>query len=240
MEMFYEKDEVVRLEKDEFLDPAFMTGTRLIIQNAPYPSPQRIAENWAHSITRRPEDLRAHVQRIFIFMTQADTSRIFSALVDLFLALGKRGYALRKRLLQLSKPYLLEQQYHSLHVSLHNGVADESDLPEAKYALLRQGKKNNRAFIVKRNRNKADDVTIMEHVQSYIEFGQIEQAKALLQQTIIEMAGDEACFEQLLEIFQKTEDKSGFAHFYQQLQRHRITIPDAWQQFRRECLNGGG
>ena len=225
---------LVTLQQDEFLDPEFLTLQSLSVQEALYCPPEIVTEKLAHRITQKPTDLRSHVQRIFIFSTQADTSRTFSALVDLFLALGKSGYALRKRLLQLSKPYLFDEQYHSLQSSLNNGVVDETDLPQAEQSLLRKGKKNNQAFIVKRDQNKADEVTVMEQVQSYIEFGQIEQAKALLQQTIIDTAGDDAYFEQLLEIFQKTEDKGGFAYFYQQLQHNRITIPDAWQQFKRE------
>jgi hypothetical protein len=67
----------------------------------------------AHTIARRPKDLRLHVERILLYAESGDPN-IIGALGDLFLVLGDKGLPLRRRMLALARPLLNRTDQHRL------------------------------------------------------------------------------------------------------------------------------
>lgn len=59
-----------------------------------------------HRILENPNDLRSHVQRILLLTDGDDESALQGALIDLFIALGERGDALKARMLTHAAPRL--------------------------------------------------------------------------------------------------------------------------------------
>lgn len=59
-----------------------------------------------HRILENPSDLRSHVQRILLLTEGTDESALQGALIDLFIALGERGDALKMRMLAHATPKL--------------------------------------------------------------------------------------------------------------------------------------
>ncbi|GAB6041158.1 hypothetical protein [Endothiovibrio diazotrophicus] len=111
-------------------DPAFFTPTTEL--NLRLPSPEwrtRYVENFAHRISRRPEDLIIHTLRIELLLSTGKASDVlasdalFDALVDLFIVLGERGLALRRRLLARAALQLPLIRYRQLSQALTNPQA---------------------------------------------------------------------------------------------------------------------
>jgi hypothetical protein len=71
----------------------------------------------AHTIARRPKDLRLHVERILLHAETSDPD-IIDALSDLFQVLGDKGLPLRRRMLALAKPFLNKIDHHRLQCLL--------------------------------------------------------------------------------------------------------------------------
>jgi hypothetical protein len=67
----------------------------------------------AHTIARRPKDLRLHVERILLYAESGDPDMI-GALGDLFLVLGDKGLPLRRRMLALARPFLSKTDQYRL------------------------------------------------------------------------------------------------------------------------------
>ena len=74
------------------------------------------------SIKREPLKLELHVQRINLLLDLEDAAGLKAALVDLYIALGYRGYALKLRMLSLIRPYLEPINYQSFMLTLLSGI----------------------------------------------------------------------------------------------------------------------
>jgi hypothetical protein len=74
----------------------------------------------AHTIARRPKDLRLHVERILLHAQTSDPD-IIGALYDLFGVLGDKGLPLRRRMLALARPFLSKTDRHRLQRLLGDG-----------------------------------------------------------------------------------------------------------------------
>jgi len=74
------------------------------------------------SIKREPLKLELHVQRINLLLDLEDIAGLKAALVDLYIALGYSGYALKLRMLSLIRPYLEPINYQSFMLTLYSGI----------------------------------------------------------------------------------------------------------------------
>jgi hypothetical protein len=74
------------------------------------------------SIKREPLKLELHIQRINLLLDLEDATGLKAALVDIYIALGSRGYALKLRMLSLIRPYLEPINYQSFVLTLESGI----------------------------------------------------------------------------------------------------------------------
>ncbi len=84
-------------------EPAFALDRAHALVADPGIDGERVRRHLEHAILRDPGDLRAHVQRIGLALDGGDGSYAGEALVDLELALGTRGRALRERMRALAQ-----------------------------------------------------------------------------------------------------------------------------------------
>ncbi len=210
------------------IEPVFLTEK----QQLELCSVTVLSEHAAHKITRNKNDLRTHVQRIQIFIKEQQTEATYSALVDLFLVLKSNGLALRKRMLANARSTLTTQQFTALKMLLLDGLNTESDVPYAKLTLLTQGRmvEPHQDFIQKITAKTEVAISPIEEAMSYIQHGQLEQAQATLQIAILHNPRQLELHYDLLEIFNKTEDKVQFSFCYKQLLEHNIVLPPQWRE----------
>ncbi|MFW5447925.1 MAG: tetratricopeptide repeat protein [Methylophagaceae bacterium] len=211
----------------ELVEPAFLTE-RLASELC---SVTVLSENTAHKITRNINDLRSHVQRIYLFIKEQQAKAVYSALVDLFLVLQGNGFALRKRMLASAQALLSEQQFDALRKSLLVGLNKEMDIPQAELALVTQGViASHQEFIQKNVVETEVAMSPIDEVRSYIEHGQLDQAQVTLQKAIVTHPHQLELHHNLLDIFQKTGDKDQFSSSYKQLLEQSIVLPPQWRE----------
>lgn len=92
-----------------------------------------------HFVAQHPQALLQHVQRIHMAVMLKDSAKVHSALLDLFLVLGKKGKAIRAEMLALGMPWLSEHEQAFYFAHLNEGVQARRQHPEAPYSVLSLG-----------------------------------------------------------------------------------------------------
>lgn len=186
------------------------------------------ADFLAHAIVRNPSDLRAHVQRIYLHLRTEQRDGILAALTDLFISLGGKGVQLRTRLLAQCR-HLLDQTAHQfLHDHLHSGIGALDALPPAPGAMLPKGVSGTARLITTERDSEQGERDYLEEARSFVEYGELDMAKQTLTEGILLHPGDEALHDDLLELFQYTDDREGFQATVSALQAIHNPYPDKW------------
>lgn len=233
MEIVIKKEASLAVLMDvEYIDPEFLILSNMSLQDSLHCPPEVVLDKLAHQITRSPNDLRSHTQRILILIEQNKVVALYGSLIDLFLVLGAKGVALRKRMLLSAKSVLPDPQFDFLWQSLSNGL--RTTLCETEQSLLSQGRKNTTPFIDKKILHTERSIHPLEQARSYLEYGQVDEARILLERVIIEEPDVLEYQQDLVEIFQKLKNRTLFISFYQQLLELGITLPLMWQQLAQE------
>lgn len=92
-----------------------------------------------HYLARHPEALLQHVQRINLAIISEDNIKVFCALLDLYLALGAKGRALRADMLSAAMPLLTDEQTAFFLEHLDSGAAANEPHPKAPLSVLSYG-----------------------------------------------------------------------------------------------------
>jgi len=203
---------------------------------------EQAMEYLTHNVSRNPSDLQSHIQRIYMYMADFDGDRIYSALLDLFITLGNKGLQLRRRVLRESRHILKMQQYDALRDKLECGVNANDPMPLAPSSVLTksytgQPKLIERIAAEKPASPKFDP--ILEAGQ-YLEYGQIEEAKTLLEGAVLEEPWRKDLQDDLLEIYRVTLDGEACDTMYQKLTDSFIPDHHAWMQTAEQIQHSAG
>ena len=121
------------------LDPAFrfLPGNHDLL---PDPPDQAMLDLLCYSVARHPQDLISHTRRILLSHARGNADQTFGALVDLFIAVGPKGSALRKTMLRRCADVLSKPQHAWLTERLDQGLAPEevSICPHSRLAAGRR------------------------------------------------------------------------------------------------------
>ena len=218
---------VRRLSHDEEVTFAIANNPILYLQLG---SSNDIAiENLCHRIARDPQDLRAHIQRIALYMRTQNNEGVYSALIDLFIALGEKGGAIRKRMFSNAEPYLSDKRKFFFSSILHRGIRDTDPVPDAHVAVLCKGYIGNNNFIVESAHNSCtyeDDPR--QEANDCLSYGQVDEARKILEQAVLQEPWREDLQTDLLEIYWATRDVKACQAMYERLADEFIPDHHAW------------
>lgn len=113
-----------------------------LMRGAPLPPGVRHRAAWRQAcgeVARDPWHLDAHARRVLLACMAGERAHVFDALVDCFLALGARGLALRRTLLERARPWLDDESHDFLVHHLPGGLTRDEPLPTHGAALLDPG-----------------------------------------------------------------------------------------------------
>lgn len=99
----------------------------------------RVADWFAHQVSRAPHDLRRHVQRIYFLSNQGGGAELGDALIDLMLVLQGRGKDLCRRLLAEMMPRIPPDYQAWLRDMEEGGVFRNRALPSGACPCLGSG-----------------------------------------------------------------------------------------------------
>ncbi len=221
---------------DTHLELAFRDrGTRRM-QLKSDASPEKVEAYFCHHVVRAPQDLLVHVQRIHFAIERLPESRIYSALLDLFIALGERGLALRTEMLQQAKDHLSTEHLEYLNSILEGTATADGSIDDQSFSMLAKGVTGCRDMV--RGERQMRDESPLEQALECIECSDLEGARLILEAAVTE---DHAHPEQqklLLELYRKTDDRKHFSVLYQAMISESNPTHAEWQALHQHFEQG--
>ena len=185
-------------------------------------STSQISDFLVKAIALTPNDLRLHTQRLYHQIELKDNAAIYGALVDLFISLGAKGLPIKKRMLNLAKPFLSQKEI--TFIRTHAGlITPETPIPPSPHSILSLGYtgthvllKKTTDFVIK-NSTKALRTAVI-----YIRKGKLKPARNLLEKSILVGNINKQTHQKLLDIYIFTKDKKRCQDIQQQI---KATLP---------------
>jgi len=175
---------------------------------------ERIDAWFSHHIVRQPEDLLAHVQRVHFATSQNAEPALYSALLDLFIALGSRGQALRETLLAQSSELLSDVHRVFLQASISAGINARDSIEDPAMSMLCRGFSGVGDLIEASKAAPAEDMDPLRQALESIECSELDEARAILEKSFFGGTFDAVQQQLLLEIYRKTDDSVHFEKLY--------------------------
>jgi hypothetical protein len=209
------------------IDPAFAYAPLGRLEPAPSCDP---SEAWRHlsaQVARDPLDLEAHARRVVLASTTRQSAQAFTAVLDLFLALGTKGHGLRKMMLHQVEGVLSSEENEFLAQALETGLTRESDLPLGTYALLDPAWMG-RLDMVQHQRQQAAAQSVVDQAAALIDQGDLAAARVLLEDALLDSPEDEAVASELLGIYRHSRDPEAKQAMAQRLLARHGRVSDTW------------
>ncbi len=186
-------------------------------------------EHLAHAIAAAPTNLLCHTQRVFFFYSNRNPEGLYSALLDLFIALDGKGAALRRRLLAGSRERLAPEHYGILSRWLEKGAPrDGEDLLPASQSILSEGITGEIKLVqVFYTENESQRDPLLE-AREHIEYFQIEEARDLLETAILAQPEREELHLELIHLYQATRDTASMQAMREKLSQIMPHLPECW------------
>ncbi len=183
-----------------------------------------------HRILENPSDLRSHVQRILLLIDAEMESDLQGALADLFIALGDKGGALKQRLLGLAAPHLSRTAAAFFRQRLEAGLKPwDTAVSRIRASLLSLGYSGSHEVVRRLAPGAvAGYADVLAEARDYLEYGQIDAAREVLEQALRRDPGDAAIAAELLEIYRSTRDEDRLAVMRHYLLETLPRLPPGW------------
>lgn len=192
--------------------------------------PQAFVRYMAGMRRRQPDNLKRHVQYLvtLLQMPEVDSEQLFAGLVDLFIALGDGGLALRRRLLARSRPWLQPAALAFLRPHLDGGMDSNTPLPPGCKAVLTGGVSGLLDFASREQLAGNGFASLYEEAVSQLEYGEVEQAQELLEKALREQPRNEEIAAELVAIYRHRRDTESQAAMSQWFISNDLPLPMCW------------
>lgn len=197
--------------------------------------PDAIWRYYSYHVGRHPHDLRAHVQRLLTGINAKLTDKVAGALQDLFLSVGENGFALREKMLTQAKTTLNETDVSFFETWLKSGRP--KDLQWRDGSILTDSFSNQAKLVVIEQEDTAVNFSIMDEVQSYLEYGQIDAAQKLLETELSKTPSDIQLAQELLNIYLYTRDKDNLQKMTDVLKTANVALSEDWLHVQQEAMS---
>lgn len=193
-------------------------------------SPQAGVIYLGHRILENPSDLKSHVQRILLLLEQEAGPELQGALIDLYIALGDKGTAIKERMIEQATPHLSRTAAVLFRQRLLTGFKPwENSISRVRASLLSLGYSGVHDLVRRRASGAASGYSdALAEARSCLEYGQVEEAREVLEQALrLEPENAEVAGELLL-IYRHTRDEERLAAMRNYLQETLPRLPDGW------------
>lgn len=154
-------------------------------------------------IAKKPKCLINHVQRIYYCFQENLGEQLYAALVDLLIILNKQGQAISWRMVLGTKSQLTAEQFQELKGYLKGNQVSTSRLKGNQYSVFSKGLVAvNKMIWQIENEVKEDDPLMI--ALDYIEYSQMDEAKAVLQEAILLQLEKMALHQELFDLYKLT------------------------------------
>lgn len=195
----------------------------------------------SHHIRRYPHDLRAHMQRILLAKSSANTldDCLDGSVLDLFLALGSAGETLKARVLELCADEMNAETHALLKTMLAEGATPDQGTAWVNGSMLATGDSSTpqKLLTLQRTEEVRDYSSLQAEIQDCLEYGQLERAQALLEQAVTSGQSTPELEQELLVIYRHTRNKTGLEKFAVALSAGGTELSEQWMDALHESVN---
>ena len=219
-----------RMDETSLFDATFLIAGNTQLQiNVPAVCDKAV-EYLDHAVTRTQNDLRSHVQRIFLHVDRKDADAVYGALLDLFLILKERGRPLRERMLKVSRSSLAEERHRFLEQHLKTGIRASDPIPPSRSSLFSKGLSGSNSLVIKLETRGNSQQNPLDEARDYLEYGQVDEARQVLEAAILRDPRHPSLHHDLLEIYRHTKAKDAFLAMRRRIDPDTNPTADAWQE----------
>jgi hypothetical protein len=201
---------------------------------------QQAFEYLSHNISKAPHDLSSHLHRIIAGYYSGNNDHLYGALLDLFIVLDKRGFALRQRLLNKFSTSLSSPQRQTLRQGLLFGINSQEVLQHGNCSRFATGMVGNAQMVDKTGQRSELEFSVLDECRDLIDSGLFDDARRLLEEAIMRQPDDEPLNKELIELFKYTRDKDAFRGTREYFSGLNLALEDEWQQLTEELLMAEG
>lgn len=222
-------------------EPAFgLDRARDLHVGERWPAP-RAGAYLAHRIARDPSNLRAHVQRILLWIEAGHPGETYAALLDLFVALGPHGGALRERMLRAARAVLPHDGAQFLMKSRSGGLSGREPHPPAPGSMLSRGVTGALALVSRVHDTAGVALDPIREADDYIAEGNVGAARTTLEEALAAEPTRPDLAGALLDIYRRTRDVVALRAMRARL-GHTLRVVGVWDEVERDIANapGGG
>ena len=164
---------------------------------------------YSHSIRRNPNDLALHTHRVFFAMQHKDAKLLAGSLHDLFYVLKDAGAQLRIRLLKASMPYLDKKDTLYFAMWIKTGIKKGMGYKWVAGSVLSDGLHGPEHPLVHVEKDDSENAKLppLEEARSCMEFGQLDVAKTILEEALVEDSENEQLLEELTYLKQYSKSR---------------------------------
>ncbi|MCU7829283.1 MAG: hypothetical protein KZQ85_09470 [Candidatus Thiodiazotropha sp. (ex Myrtea sp. 'scaly one' KF741663)] len=224
-------DDPVNQIPDHAVEPSLLPQPSQLLPSFPVSGWQdTFSQYLIKRVRRNPRDLRAHVQRTLMYLSQRDPKALYAALIDLFLILGDRGREIRENLLRQARRQLTEEQYQFLMSRIETGLSTQEPLPPNTYSSLSKGLTGT-TYIVRRQHSNSDisAATPLDQAREWLRQNDWLTAMFILENALNDDPGEEAVCRELLSLYRKQHARDAFYKTYTGLFGRHLALPELWR-----------
>lgn len=212
-----------------FAEPAFRIEDSSQLNPLCAGMENEVADFLAHAVSAVPHNLLRHTQRIFFHYHRNDQDGLYAALLDLFIALGCRGHRLRKRLLAGARDRLKKDCFARLERWLGSDfLPDWGELPPTRQSVLAPGIIGSTSLVRVSIGARDHDRDSLLEAREHIEYSQLDQARAVLEEALSEQPGRTDLHQELLLLYRATGDLDNFLRTRETLLQIVDALPEIW------------
>jgi hypothetical protein len=187
-------------------------------------------ERLVFRVSRTPQSLQAHLERIYFCFGSYLNEQLYAALIDLLIVLNRCGRELSCRMTFGSRARLTESQFQALSHFLNDERASIEGLPCSRFSLFTKGLQSYAMLVQVVESVREAEHDPLELAKNYIEFSQLDEAVRVLEQAILERPERTELHGELLSLYRSTSDRIGFKRIFDELTRFGASLPPEWAQ----------
>lgn len=159
-----------------------------------------------HAIARNPRNLLQHTQRIELSIAASDASDVFSALLDLNIALGAHGKALRNRMRCAARALLTSDQSDFLMRAQDTGCSATDGHPAAPYSIFSHGLTGKLDLVVSTEIEQLQTSDPLHEAETQLRDGNLAAARTTLECALADAPERDDLASALLELYVRSQD----------------------------------
>lgn len=219
---------------DAIFQVACESGLRVVVEKD---CESVVSDFFCSEVSRCPSNIKNHIRRIWLQYDNEDSGHLFAALLDLWVALNGSGRALFRRLLLGAKSRLEPAGFEKLALLYTSNELRNSEYPVVTGSVLNRGVRGRLDLLTISEGEANTGLTERDPLQEAhecLEYSQIEQAREILENALLNDPLREAIHSDLLDIYKSTQDLGALNKMRNNLDDEANPFLGQWDELREQ------